>query len=99
MTKRFLLPIGTKLKEYVSDTTIHGLRYFVESRSNLEKGIWGIVIFTSMVSALYNVAANYAYSLDHPIITTLDTTVVQNVRLFTILTMLFSIFLLLEIQD
>ena len=88
MTKRFLLPIGTKLKEYVSDTTIHGLRYFVESRINLEKGIWGIVIFTSMVSALYNVAANYAYSLDHPIITTLDTTVVQNVRLFTILTML-----------
>ena len=80
IAKRCLSFTGKKLRDYLNETSIHGLRYLIESRNNVERMIWSVVICTSMAFASYNVYVNFVYSMDNPIITTLETTVVQNVR-------------------
>ena len=51
----------------------------MESKSNLERFMWWVVICTSMVLSIVMVMTNLVYFMDYPLITTIETTVVQEV--------------------
>ena len=71
--------INIELVQYLSETTIHGFRYLVESRNNLERLIWGITICLSMFVAIKMVAENCIYAIENPIITNIETVEIQKV--------------------
>ena len=80
--------ISTKLKclkeemtQYLIETTMHGFRYLVYSRNNVERMIWWVLICITVIASTVMVIDNCAYSIRNPIITTIETTVVQKVRM------------------
>ena len=79
MVIRWIFQIKTKLKGYLNETSVHGLRYLVVSRNNFERAIWLIVICICMAISLTMVIQNCFHFRDDPILRTIDTTVVQNV--------------------
>ena len=80
--------ISTKLKclkeemtQYLIETTMHGFRYLVYSRNNVERAIWWVLICITVIASTVMVIDNCVYSIRNPIITTIETTVVQKVRM------------------
>ena len=70
-----------ELAQYLSETTVHGFRYLVASRNNLERLIWGVLICISMTVSLLMVIQNCTYAIQNPIITTIETTEIQKVKI------------------
>ena len=69
----------TRFKEYLNETSVHGLRYLLDSRNNVERVIWLTMICICMAISLTMVIQNCFHFRDDPILRTIDTTVVQNV--------------------
>ena len=68
-----------RFKEYLNETSVHGLRYLLDSRNNVERVIWLTMICICMAISLTMVIQNCFHFRDDPILRTIDTTVVQNV--------------------
>lgn len=67
-----LKEIRDDLKQYLRETSVHGFRYLVESRNNIERFIWWLLICISFTFALVNVSQSFIASHNKPIITSLD---------------------------
>ena len=75
--------LSREIKQYFQETTFHGFRYLVDSRNNFERLLWCVAISVSVAIAGYSVIDSLTTNYQNPIITTLDTTVVQNVWQYT----------------
>ena len=64
---------------YLLTTTIHGLRYLHDGRNLFEKLIWLIIIGASFSGAIWFIYHGLKEANEEPILTTLETTEVQNV--------------------
>ena len=64
---------------YLLTTTIHGLRYLHDGRNLFEKLIWLIIIGASFSGAIWFIVHGLKEANEEPILTTLETTAVQNV--------------------
>ena len=64
---------------YLLTTTIHGLRYLHDGQNWLEKLIWLIIIGASFSGAIWFIVHGLKEANEEPILTTLETTEVQNV--------------------
>ena len=89
----------TRFKEYLNETSVHGLRYLLDSRNNFERVIWLTVICICMAISLTMVIQNCFHFRDDPILRTIDTTVVQNVSKSDIFSVKFLIFILPPFSD
>ena len=67
------------LHQYLRETTIHGLRYLIEGRNWFEVAVWGIVITLGFILSFAGVYTSISDSLDNPLITSIQTTQIQNV--------------------
>ena len=81
---KWLSLIKKKFKEYLNETSVHGLRYLLDAKNSFERTLWLIVISSCMIFSLRMVIENCNHFYEHPIMTTVDTTVVQNVLIATI---------------
>ena len=75
-----LKSLKDEMTQYLIETTMHGFRYLVYSRNNVERIIWWVLICVTVVASIFMVIENCVYSIKNPIITTIETTVVQKVR-------------------
>ena len=67
------------VKQYLSETTAHGLRYLVEGRNIFERVVWSIIISSSFTLALFWIHSSFQGAYDSPIITSIETTEIQKV--------------------
>ena len=67
------------LVEFLVTTPIHGFRHLHEGRNAFEKFVWAIVLLASFTAACFMIHASILDAQRHPIITSFDTTEVQNV--------------------
>ena len=67
--------------QYLRETTVHGLRYLVEGRNVFEKAAWSIVISFCFIMALFGIYSSVKGSYDDPMLTSIQTTQIQKVRI------------------
>ena len=77
--KAGLITVKENIITYLLTTTIHGLRYLHDGRNLFEKLIWLIVIGASFSGAIWFIVHGLKEANEEPILTTLETTEVQNV--------------------
>ena len=64
---------------FLVTTPIHGFRHLHEGRNALEKMIWILVLITSFSLAAYMIRSGLRDAEENPILTTMDTTDIENV--------------------
>ncbi|CAH1100673.1 unnamed protein product [Psylliodes chrysocephalus] len=60
-------------KEYCNSTTIHGFKYFTESRSLCERLLWLILVLFSLLACIYLIVQTYVQFQQSPVIVTFAT--------------------------
>ena len=65
--------------QYLRETTVHGFRYLVEGRNICEIGVWNIVISFCFLLTFFGIYSSIKGSYDNPILTSVQTTQIQNV--------------------
>ena len=64
---------------YLATTTIHGLRYLYDGRNCVEKFVWLIIILGCFTGCFNLIGQSLDEAAKEPILTTVETTEVQNV--------------------
>ena len=67
------------LKEYLEQTTIHGLRYLSEGKSIFEKLVWFLVISISFSFAGFYIHTTVKDNEYEPVLTTIETATIKDV--------------------
>ena len=67
------------LRQYLRETTVHGLRYLIEGRNWFEVAVWGIVITLGFTLSLAGVYTSINDSFNNPLLTSIQITQIQNV--------------------
>ena len=78
-TSKKLKYFKDEIRQYLSETTVHGFRYLVETKSNVERLIWVVVICISVAVCISMVIENVTNTIQNPIITNIETTEIQKV--------------------
>ena len=66
--------------QYLQETTVHGLRYLIDSRNICEKMAWIIAILFGSTLAVVMIHASLTNSYNDPILTSVQTTPIQKVN-------------------
>ena len=77
--KNFFDSVTTMINEYLGMTSIHGLRYLMDSRSIVEKLSWLIIICMSFGFCVYIIQSHFSDIDKKPILTTVEMVSVQEV--------------------
>ena len=75
----FWIKVRQIITEYFEVTTIHGLRYLIECKSIIEKLFWLVIICFSFGYSAYIIQSFFADNDSKPILTTIETALVQEV--------------------
>ncbi|CAH1100668.1 unnamed protein product [Psylliodes chrysocephalus] len=79
--KSILAKIHMYFKEYCNSTSIHGFKYFAESRSLCERLLWLILVLFSISACVYLIVQTYVKFQQSPVIVSFATT---NTPIYTI---------------
>ncbi|CAH1100672.1 unnamed protein product [Psylliodes chrysocephalus] len=79
--KSILAKTHMYFKEYCNSTSIHGFRYFAESRSLCERLLWLILVLFSLSACVYLIVQTYVKFQESPVIVSFATT---NTPIYTI---------------
>ena len=77
--KNFFNSVTTMINEYLGMTSIHGLRYLMDSRSIVEKLSWLIIICMSFGFCVHIIQSHFSDIDKKPILTTVEMVSVQEV--------------------
>ena len=72
MYKRPFQTISKSIREYFTDTTVHGFRYVVQGKNVFEKGFWIIMIVSGFVISGCIIHASLKAWDETPLQTTID---------------------------
>ena len=75
----FFKHISQAVKEYLVESSIHGLRYLVECKNLVEKVGWSLIIVTSLYIAGIMISTSIEDNENEPILTTIESTSITNV--------------------
>ena len=76
--KNSLKFFGQGVCEYFVESSIHGLRYLVDSKNLVEKVCWSLIIVTSIYLAGTMISTSIQNNNEEPILTTIETTSIIN---------------------
>ncbi|CAH1100667.1 unnamed protein product [Psylliodes chrysocephalus] len=79
--KSILVKTHMYFKEYCNSTSIHGFKYFAESRSLCERLLWLILVLFSISACVYLIVQTYVKFQQSPVIVSFATT---NTPIYTI---------------
>ena len=77
--RNFLISVKAIITEYLGVTSIHGLRYLMESRNIVEKASWLIIICLSFGFCVHIIQSHFSDIDKKPILTTVEMVSVQEV--------------------
>ena len=77
--KKVWQTLSQSVSEYLVESSIHGLRYLAEGRNVLEKVGWSLIILISLYFAGTMISTSIEDNEKEPILTTIETTSIQNV--------------------
>ena len=77
--RNFLISIKGIINEYLGVTSIHGLRYLMESRNIVEKVSWLIIISLSFGFCVHIIHSHFTENNNKPILTTVEMASVQEI--------------------
>ena len=78
-SKNFFFNISQCISSYFSVSSIHGFRYLVDCKNNIEKFCWCFVIAMSLYFAGWMIWTSIEDNNEEPILTTIETTSIKNV--------------------
>ena len=78
-SKKFFFNISQCISSYFSVSSIHGFRYLVDCKNNIEKFCWCFVIVISLYFAGWMIWTSIEDNNEEPILTTIETTSIKNV--------------------
>ena len=67
--------------QYLRETTVHGFRYLIDRRNVCEVVVWITVLTFSFITAFLGIYVSIRDSYNNPILTSVQTTQIQKVRL------------------
>ena len=71
--------LSQSVSEYLVESSIHGLRYLAEGKNIVEKVGWSLIILISLYFAGTMISTSIEDNDNNPILTTIETTSIQNV--------------------
>ena len=77
--KKVWQTVSQSVCEYLEESSIHGLRYLAEGRNVVEKVGWTLIILISLYFAGKMISTSIEDNEKKPILTTIETTSIQNV--------------------
>ena len=79
--RTFLNDFKRGLQHYLRETTVHGFRYLIDGRNVCEIVVWISVITFCFVITFCGIYVSIRDSYNNPILTSVQTTHIQTVRL------------------
>ena len=76
---KLLQTLKLRCQQYLQETTVHGLRYLIDSRNICEVIVWAIAITFGLVIAVVMIYSSITNSYNDPILTSVQTASIETV--------------------